>query len=128
MAGSPTEKERITEAFVELLPMLRARLNITQQELGERVGATRQTIMFAENKRRTLTWSMFLSLAFLFMMDPRTRPFLVASGVINEDMSEILFGDKSLLAHATQTLDAGKPPMLSQAKSMIDTLKRNHAE
>jgi len=115
------EKEKIVKEFVDLLPMLRARLGITQQELGERVGATRQTIMFVENKRRQLTWSMFLSLAFLFVMDSRTRPFLMASGIISEDLSRILFGDTSMLTETTSMLAPDKP-MLSKAQDMISGL------
>lgn len=121
---SENEKEKIINEFVELLPMLRARLGITQQELGKRVGATRQTILFAENKKRPLTWSMFLSLAFLFFMDTKTRPFLMASGVINEDLSNILFGNSSMLAETTSMLDSNRP-MLSKAEEMINRLKDN---
>ena len=123
MNTNPGEKDRekIIEEFVELLPMLRARLGITQQELGERVGATRQTIMFVENKRRPLTWSMFLSLAFLFVMDSRTRPFLMVSGIISENLSKILFGDTSMLTETTSMLVPDKP-MLSKAKDMISGL------
>ena len=115
------EKEKIVAEFVELLPMLRARLGITQKELGDRVGATRQTIMFVENKRRQLTWSMFLSLAFLFVMDSRTRPFLMASGIISEDLSNILFGNTSMLIETTAMLASNKP-MLVQAQDMISGL------
>lgn len=123
MTTNPGEKEKdkIVKEFVELLPMLRARLGITQKELGERVGATRQTILFVENKRRQLIWSMFLSLAFLFVMDSRTRPFLMASGVINEELSKILFGDTSTLTETTSMLAPDKP-MLSKAKDMISGL------
>jgi len=121
MNNSPTERERIVDAFTDILPMLRTRLGITQKELGERVGATRQTILFAENKKRPLTWSMFLSLAFLFWVEPRTRPFLMASGVINEELSKILFGNTSMLADASSML-APDRPMLSNAQKMIENL------
>jgi DNA-binding XRE family transcriptional regulator len=121
MPNNTNEKDRITAEFVELLPMLRVRLGITQKELGYKVGATRHTIMFVETKRNALTWSMFLSLVFFFLLEPRTRPFLLASGIIGDDLSRILFGDDSMQAHIASLLDSQKP-MLAKAKEMLDNL------
>ena len=125
MGNPPSEKdkERIVSDFAELLPMLRARVGMTQKDLGAKIGATRQTIMFAENKRRTLTWSMFLTLAFLFYVDPRTKPYMMASGVICEELSEFLFGDASVLVKDEKP--GTEKPMLQKAKDMIDDLTKD---
>ena len=121
---SLNNREKILNEFIDLIPMLRARLGITQEELANKIGVTRQTIISIENKKRPLVWSVFLSMAFLFFLDPRTRPFLVASGVIDPELSKILFGDSSTLTQATSMLEPDRP-MLTQAQEMMDNLMRS---
>ena len=121
---SDYDKEKILSDFCDILPMLRTRLGITQKELGARIGTTRHTIMWIESKKNPLTWSMFLSLAFLFFIDPRTRPFLIASGIINNELSASLFGDASLLSETSSKLSQDAP-FLSKAQQMMDNLKTN---
>jgi len=77
--------------------------------------------MFVENKRRTLTWSMFLSLLFLFMMDHHTRPFLMASGVICDDLSNILFDNNNVFRNNIITHKQTNS-MLGGAKEMMHGL------
>ncbi len=124
MADADYKKERIAADFAELLPILRKKLNITQQELGDKVGVTRQTILFAESQKRPLTWTMFLALAFLFMMDYKTRSFLLESGIMNDELSQILLGDKTSLMKTTAMSDMNTS-MLSKSKLMISSLTDN---
>ena len=121
LSGDFEYKEKMTGEFADLLPMLRARLGITQEELAERIGATRQIIIYIENKKRPLVWSVFLSLLFLFILDPKTRPFLEASGIITPELSKHLFGDETLLAETISKLEPEKP-ILEKAKEMMSTM------
>ncbi|MDR1642543.1 MAG: helix-turn-helix transcriptional regulator [Clostridiales bacterium] len=70
--------------MTESLPVLRATLNITQQDLGECVGVTRQTIAAVENRRRPLTWSLFLALLYIFEKNERARDMMRFLKVIDE--------------------------------------------
>ena len=105
---SEQDKEQIMDEFTGLLPMLRARLGMTQEDLGKKVGTTRQTIIAIENKKRRLTWAMFLSLVFVFFINPNTRPFLMASDTISKDLSQVLFGSDSMLTQAKEFMDQEK--------------------
>ena len=122
MFSYESTKKKIICDFIELLPMLRVRLGLTQEQLGERIGTTRQTIISIENKKNPLTWSLFLAMFFLFFIEPGTRPFLLASGIINSELSKILFGDTLTLINAASELES-KKPMLAKAQEMIDGFK-----
>jgi DNA-binding XRE family transcriptional regulator len=102
------ERERITNELVDMMPMLRARLGISQEVLGNRIGATRQAIIYVETKKRPLTWNMFLSLMFVFFVDVRTRPFLITAGIASEELSEMVFGDAKMLEKAADTPESNR--------------------
>lgn len=48
------------------LTALRAKAAITQEELSNIVGCSRQTYYAIETKQREMSWSMFLGLCFLY--------------------------------------------------------------
>lgn len=53
---------KLMEDLVALLPKIRRRLGISQTELGERVGLSRQTISSIERRKVQLTWNNYLAL------------------------------------------------------------------
>ena len=55
-------KELLVERMTENLVVLRAKLGITQAELADIAGMSRQTILAIEKKQRTMTWNTFLSI------------------------------------------------------------------
>lgn len=59
-----------------LLPTLRTYLGISQQELAEYIGVTRQTYCAFEQGKRKMAWSDFLSLFLFFYVNPKTRTIM----------------------------------------------------
>ena len=59
-------KEHCMEVLVENLAALRAKAGITQEELANVIGVSRQTYYAIETKRRSLTWNTYLSLVLFF--------------------------------------------------------------
>jgi len=55
-------REKLMEDLVKILPKIRRRLGISQTELGERVGLSRQTISSIERRKVQLTWNNYLAL------------------------------------------------------------------
>ena len=66
---------------------------------------------------------MFLSLFFLFYVDQRTQPFLLASGIITEDLSHMLFGSASMLPTVPPT-QGPEGSMLHEAQKMMVNLRK----
>ena len=54
------------EILVENLAALRARIGITQEELANIIGVSRQTYYSLETWKREMTWPVFLALIFVF--------------------------------------------------------------
>ena len=66
-------KEELIDKFIYELPILRARIDMTQDEIGEIAGLSRQTYSALETRKRKMTWSNFMALLFVFYYNPVTR-------------------------------------------------------
>lgn len=55
-------KEELMSMLQNELPVLRARLGISQAKLAEMIEISRQTYNVIENGKREMTWPIFLSL------------------------------------------------------------------
>ena len=54
------DKDILVEKFVYQLPILRAVLNMSQDDVGEIVGLSRQTYSSIETKKRKMTWTILI--------------------------------------------------------------------
>lgn len=54
-------KEKLIANMTENLPVLRAKLSLSQVQLAGKVGISRQTIMNIENKKRGMAWNTFVA-------------------------------------------------------------------
>ncbi len=69
-------KETSMEILSENLAALRAKAEITQEELAGLVGISRQTYYAIETRRRELSWNTYLSLLFFFDTNVLTHNML----------------------------------------------------
>lgn len=83
-------KEDLIERLVHELPILRARLYMTQDEVGEMAGLSRQTYSALETRKRRMTWSNFMALLFVFYYNPVTREEIENKGVFPEELKNAL--------------------------------------
>ena len=87
--GKPVDRNKYTRAMVENLPVLRAKLGVSQSELAEMIGVTRQTISSAECGARELAWNNFISLLYVFTQNEATFPLLTALGVYTPELASL---------------------------------------
>ena len=59
-------KEISIELLQSNLPSLRAKIGISQEEIANVIGVTRQTYYAIESGKRVMLWGTFLSLLFFF--------------------------------------------------------------
>ena len=95
------ERKKMLTIFAKNLPTYRKNMKLSQEEFGETIGITRQTVSSIERGAYPLTWAIFLSCLFICTGQPRARKLILNSyagepvllGFLNE-----LVGDKGNLA------------------------------
>lgn len=62
------------------LPVLRAKLGISQEEISKRVGISRQTYSLVESKKQKMTWVTFMALLAFFENNEGSKQLLTTIG------------------------------------------------
>lgn len=78
-----------TRLMAQNLPVLRASLGVTQTELAEMIGVTRQTLSAAESGARPLSWGNFVSLLFVFTQNEQTQRLLETLDIYTEELNSM---------------------------------------
>lgn len=78
-----------TQLMAQNLPMLRTCLGLSQLNLAEIIGVTRQTISAIESGTRKLSWGNFISLLFVFTQNEQTLLLLKTLGIYTEELESI---------------------------------------
>ncbi|MBQ9082407.1 MAG: helix-turn-helix domain-containing protein [Clostridia bacterium] len=86
------KKTLCIQQLTEELPVLRARLGLSQEEVAERIGMTRQSYNAIESGRRPMLWSTCISLVTLFACHRKTRAMMEASSYCVEILNEVMCG------------------------------------
>ena len=68
-----TEKKEVIQIMTEALPILRAAIGISQADISEYIGVSRQTYCAMEQNKREMSWSNFLSLFSFFYANEKTK-------------------------------------------------------
>ena len=71
-----SEKKELILALTEILPILRAAIGISQGELADYIGVSRQTYSALEIGKRQMSWNTFLSLFLFFISNSETNNLL----------------------------------------------------
>ena len=76
--------------LIDELPVLRARLGITQEMLATKVGCSRQTVNSVENRKKEMTWQLFMAIIAVLNHDETTRRMLNDIPGFDEKLNMIL--------------------------------------
>ncbi|MBQ2862803.1 MAG: helix-turn-helix domain-containing protein [Clostridia bacterium] len=79
------DKDRFVELLSDELPVLRARIKVSQADLARGVGISRQTYSLIETKKQKMSWVTFMAMIAFFSAYPRTRTHLVSLGLIEAE-------------------------------------------
>lgn len=88
------DKDRLISILTEELPVLRARVGLSQDELSNIIGISRQTYSAIETNKRKMSWNTFLSLLLVFGYNEKTSAMLEASGAFPSELRNILNVDR----------------------------------
>ena len=74
----------------EKLRELRIQRGLTQEELADKIGVSRSTILSIENKKREMTWNTFLSLILLFTKNETTNKLLNVLEIYTDEFHDFI--------------------------------------
>ena len=77
-------QNRLIAILTEELPVLRARLRLSQAELARGVGISRQTYSLIETKKQKMTWVTYMAMIAFFAGHEKTRQSLLQLGLISQ--------------------------------------------
>lgn len=84
------DKERLLEIMTDNLPALRAKIGLSQDEVSNIIGISRQTYCAIETHKRKMSWNTFMSLLFLFWYNEKTKVLVSAIDVFPEELQATL--------------------------------------
>ena len=83
-------KEQLIKILTNELKVLRAKVQISQQELADRVGISRQTYVAIENKKHKMTWQHFIALLLLYRSNNDTIKMIDWIGAYPPDLERYI--------------------------------------
>lgn len=89
------QKDILIENMASNLPALRTKMNISQEGLANMIGVSRSTIATIENKKKTMTWNMFLSLILVFTKNEETNKLLNVMEIYTDELNEFIKNNNS---------------------------------
>ena len=94
------QKEELINILTNELKVLRSKVEISQQELANRLGVSRQTYGAIESKAQKMTWSNFLALLLLFLSNEDTAKIIDWIGAYPPELEQYL----SLVDYSTKAV------------------------
>lgn len=84
------KKQIYISRLVNNLPVLRAKLKLTQKELADIIGVSNYSISGMENGQRKMTWNTFMSLLPVFMSNEESAELLRVFGIYTDELEDFL--------------------------------------
>ena len=119
---SEAEKDALVGKLIEELPVLRTKMGISQDELANMVGITRQTYSQLETKKRKMSGSIFLSLILIFDYCEQTHKFIHSMGLFTKKLTKKSGGYQGISSFIQMDNDDIKNHLDEQAIHAIETV------
>ena len=83
-------RNAIIELLRKELPVLRAKARVSQGEIAEKIGISRQTYSSIETGKREMSWTTFLALIAYFQNNENTRKMINEINGLSEGIEMIM--------------------------------------
>lgn len=81
------DKDILINKLIDNLPVLRAKLRVSQKEVSTIIGISRQTYSAIETRKRKMSWNTFLSLMFYFIVNEETAKMMDTMGILTVELN-----------------------------------------
>lgn len=83
-------REILIEKLTNSMPVLRAMLHLSQVDMANILGISRQQVVAIEGKKRKMLWTTFLAIVFIFHNNEETKQLLEVLGIYTEDLEAFI--------------------------------------
>lgn len=83
-------RNKMIEILRNELPVLRAKARVSQGEIAEKIGISRQTYSSIETGKREMSWTTFLALLAYFQNNESTKQMVDSIDGLSEGMDLIM--------------------------------------
>ena len=83
-------RNTIVELLRKELPVLRAKARISQEDIAEKIGISRQTYSSIETGKREMSWTTFLALIAYFQNNESTKKMIGEISGLSEGIEMIM--------------------------------------
>jgi len=87
---SNERKQELCRLMASNLSTLRAKADLSQNDLADRLGFSRQTINAIEGKKRDMQWSTFSAIALFFSKNGEVSQLMSVMGLLDDDVENTL--------------------------------------
>lgn len=84
------DRNELIDILTDELPVLRAKLGISQEDISRIIGISRQTYSAIETKKRRMSWNTFLSLILFYGYNEKTTNLVESIGAFPPSLKQIL--------------------------------------
>ena len=88
---SSERKKDLCKLLASNLPTLRAKANLSQEDLADRLGFSRQTVSAIENKNREMQWSTFSAIILFFVKNQELYQIMSIMNLLGDDVKELFY-------------------------------------
>lgn len=101
------DREAIMRRFAEEMPGLRKELDVTLADLSEKTGMDEKKLKDVEAGKRTMKWSEFMSILFIFWNNDVGRKFVESKGLFPEALKRAMSLNRNAHAPVTESSRMG---------------------
>lgn len=83
-------RDTIIELLRNELPVLRAKARVSQGEIAEKIGISRQTYSSIETGKREMSWTTFLALIAYFQNNENTKKMINEINGLSEGIEMVM--------------------------------------
>lgn len=83
-------RSKMTKLFRNELPVLRAKAQVSQEELAKKIGISRQTYSSLETGKREMSWTTFLALIAYFQNNENTNKMISEIDGLSEGIEMLM--------------------------------------
>jgi len=84
-------QNKYIDVMVKNMPVLRTSIRMTQAQLSEKVGVSRQTIVAIETKKRTMPWTLYLAIVHIFQQYEDSKVLMENFNLYNAEFIKEIF-------------------------------------